>query len=377
MPTLSTFSPTSATVDLTALAHNVSEFRRRLSPGCNIMAIVKANAYGHGAVDVARALLKQGIARVAVVSVDEGIALRSAGINAPIVLLGPLFPEHIEDVLAHQLTPVISDRTVIEPLAKAAARLASPYPIHVKVETGMGRLGLSADEALQVLTTHRLPASLQLEGLMTHLADADGETRDQTDRQLRQFHRVLDGLTAHGIRVPLVHAANSGAAVRCPDAQFSLVRPGIMLYGYHTLPASVPAPDLKPVLSLRTHVAQIRTVPVGGSVSYNATFIAKRPTRVGILPIGYADGFNRRLSNRGEVLVQGRRARVIGLVCMDMVMIDVTDIPSAAVGDDAVIIGRQGTDEITANEVAAWLGTISYEVLCSIGPRVPRIYQGA
>ena len=377
MPTLSTFSPTSATVDLTALAHNVTEFRRQLSPGCNIMAIVKANAYGHGAVEVSRALLKQGIARVAVVSVDEGIALRLAGINAPIVLLGPLFPEHIEDVFAHQLTPVISDRNLIEPLAKAAAGLAGPYPIHLKVETGMGRLGLSADDTLELLTARRLPASLQLEGLMTHLADADGETRDQTDRQLRQFNRVLDGLTAHGIRVPLIHAANSGAAVRRPDAQFSLVRPGIMLYGYHTLPASVPAPDLKPVLSLRTHIAQIRTVPAGGSVSYNATFVAKRQTRVAILPVGYADGFNRRLSNRGEVLVQGHRARVIGLVCMDMVMIDVTDIPSALVGDEVVIIGRQGTEEITANDVAAWLGTISYEVLCAIGPRVPRIYQGA
>lgn len=377
MSTTSSASPTSATIDLAALAHNVTQLSRFLSPGCTIMAVVKANAYGHGSGEVSRALVRQGIARLAVVSIEEGIALRQAGITVPIVVLGPLFPNQINDLFAHRLTPVISDRAVIPALAKHAATFQTPYPVHIKIETGMGRLGLAADESIDLLAAGTLPSCLHLEGLMTHFADADGETSDQTRRQLALFTRVLTTLSAHGIQAPLVHAANSGGAVRVPDAQFSLVRPGIMLYGYHTLPRTVPTPDLKPVLTLKTCVAQLRTIPVGGTVSYNATFVAKRVTRVAVLPIGYADGYNRHLSNRGEVLVHGRRAKVIGLVCMDMVMVDVTDIPGVAVADEVIAIGRQGQDEITAADLAEWTGTIPYEILCAIGPRVPRLYRNA
>jgi len=341
------------------------------------MAVVKANAYGHGAVEVARSLMTQGVARVAVVSLDEGIALRAAGITIPIVILGPLFPEQIYDAIAHRLTPVISDRSLLPTLAQATASLATPYPMHLKVETGMGRLGLATDELLNLIDSGQLPASLYIEGLMTHFADSDGPTTSQTEQQLSLFQKTVSGMTARGLSIPLIHAANSGAAVRYPHSHYSLIRPGIMLYGYHTLPKSIPAPDLKPVLSLRSCIAQMRTIPTGGTISYNATFVAKRPTRVAVLPIGYADGFNRRLSNRGEVLVQGRRAGIIGLVCMDMVMIDVTEIPEAAVGDEVVLIGRQGADQITAADLSEWTGTIAYETLCAIGPRVPRVYQAS
>lgn len=377
MPTISTFSPTYAIVDLSALTHNLTQLRRLLSPGCGIMAVVKANAYGHGAVEVARSLMTQGVARVAVVSLDEGIALRAAGITIPIVILGPLFPEQIYDAIAHRLTPVISDRSLLPTLAQATASLATPYPMHLKVETGMGRLGLATDELLNLIDSGQLPASLYIEGLMTHFADSDGPTTSQTEQQLSLFQKTVSGMTARGLSIPLIHAANSGAAVRYPHSHYSLIRPGIMLYGYHTLPKSIPAPDLKPVLSLRSCIAQMRTIPTGGTISYNATFVAKRPTRVAVLPIGYADGFNRRLSNRGEVLVQGRRAGIIGLVCMDMVMIDVTEIPEAAVGDEVVLIGRQGADQITAADLSEWTGTIAYETLCAIGPRVPRVYQAS
>jgi len=375
VPTISTFSPTYATVDLSALTHNLTQLRGILSPGCEIMAVVKANAYGHGAVEISRSLITEGVVRVAVVSLDEGIALRAAGITIPIVILGPLFPEQIRDVIAHRLTPVISDRSLLPTLAQATASLATTYPIHLKVETGMGRLGLATDELLNLIDSGQLPASLRIEGLMTHFADADGPTTGQTEQQLTLFQSVVNGITARGLSIPLIHAANSGAAVRYPHSHYSLIRPGIMLYGYHTLPASIPAPDLKPVLSLRSCIAQMRTIQTGGTISYNATFVAKRPTRVAVLPIGYADGFNRRLSNRGEVLVHGRRARIIGLVCMDMVMIDVTEIPEAAVRDEVVLIGRQGADQITAADLAEWTGTIAYETLCAIGPRVPRVYQ--
>lgn len=375
MPTISTFSPTYATVDLSALTHNLTQLRRLLSPGCGIMAVVKANAYGHGAVEISRSLMTQGVARVAVVSLDEGIALRAAGITIPIVILGPLFPEQIRDAITHRLTPVISDRSLIPTLVQATTSLTTPYPIHLKAETGMSRLGLATDELLNLIDSGQLPASLRIEGLMTHFADADGPTTSQTEHQLMLFQSVVNGITARGLTIPLIHAANSGAAVRYPRSHYSLIRPGIMLYGYHTLPTSIPAPDLKPVLSLRSCIAQMRTIQTGGTISYNATFVAKRPTRVAVLPIGYADGFNRRLSNRGEVLVHGRRARIIGLVCMDMVMIDVTEIPEAAVGDEVILIGRQGADQITAADLAEWTGTIAYETLCAIGSRVPRVYQ--
>jgi alanine racemase len=341
------------------------------------MAIVKANAYGHGDVEITKALIRQGVLRVAVFSIEEGILLRQAGVIAPIVVLGPLFHEQIADLFAHQLTPVVSDSSVLPALAQVAAALPTPYPIHLKIDTGMGRLGLTEGELANVIGSYRFPTSLQLEGLMTHLADTDGQSTDSTQQQLVQFNEAIKTVTARGFRIPLIHAANSGGAVRFPQAHFSLVRPGIMLYGYHTLPSSVVAPDLKPVLSLRTCIAQLRTIQPGGRVSYNGTFTATRPTRIAILPIGYADGLSRRLSNRGHVLIRGQRATIVGLVCMDMVMVNVTHISGTAVGDEAVLIGRHGEDQITANDIAEWNGTIPYEVLCAIGPRVPRHYQSS
>lgn len=339
------------------------------------MAVVKANAYGHGAVDVTRALLRRGVSRVAVVSIEEGIALRQAGINAPIVVLGPLFPEQIADLLAHQLTPVVSDLDILGPLSNAASRLNSVYPIHIKVDTGMGRLGLSATDADKWLSNSLWRNPLQIEGIMTHLADTDGAAPEATEQQLRSFRQVLSKSEQQGWRVPLIHTANSAGLMRFPQSHFSLVRPGISLYGYHTLPSTVAAPSLKPVLSLRSRIAQIKSVEPGGAVSYNGTFVATRRSRIAVLPIGYADGYSRRLSNRGMVLIHGRRAPVVGLVCMDMVMIDVTDVPSAQVGDEVLLIGQQGTDSIWADEIARWTDTIPYEVLCGIGPRIPRIYR--
>ena len=377
MTSISTVLPTYATVNLAALAHNLSRIRHYLSPGCEVMAIVKANAYGHGAVECAQALTRQGIGRFAVASLDEGIELRQAGLAAPIVVLGALFEEQIVDLVAHRLTPVVSDERILPVLAKAAHSHPTPYPIHLKAETGMGRLGFSPKELSRLLDNPVLRNPLQVEGVMTHLADADGTDTAFTERQLGAFHAILEQVRQRGLTVPLVHTANSAAIVRFPEAHFSLVRPGIMLYGYHTLPTSVPAPDLTPVLSLRTTIVQLRTIPQGGTVSYNRTFVAKRPTRIAILPIGYADGYSRKLSNRGSVLIQGHRAPIVGLVCMDMIMVDVTDIESVQVGETVTLIGQQGGASIWADEIADWIGTIPYEVLCGIGPRVPRLYESA
>ncbi|MGH7184465.1 MAG: alanine racemase, partial [Nitrospiraceae bacterium] len=317
MTSISTLLPTYATIDLAALAHNLSQIKRYLSPGCDIMAIVKANAYGHGAVETAHALARQGIKRLAVASLDEGIALRQAGLSASIVVLGALLEDQVPDLLAHRLTPVISDTHILPTLTKATHSHPAPYPIHLKVETGMGRLGFSPEELLSLLDDPIFRSPLQIEGLMTHLADADGSDSAFTERQLAIFRSMLDQIRQRGFTVPLLHTANSAAIVRFPEAHFSLVRPGIMLYGYHTLPASIPAPDLKPALSLRTTIVQLRTIPRGRTVSYNGTFVATRPTHIAVLPIGYADGYSRRLSHRGSVLIQGHRAPIVGLVCMD------------------------------------------------------------
>lgn len=377
MTSLSTLLPTYATVNLAALAHNLSRIKRYLSPGCEVMAVVKANAYGHGALETAQALTRQGIGRFAVASLDEGIALRQAGLSASIVVLGALFEKQVSDLVAHRLTPVVSDGRILPSLAKAARTHPTPYPIHLKVETGMGRLGFSPEELLSILDNPILRSPLQVEGMMTHLADADGKDSIFTERQLGAFRTVLEQIRERGVTIPLVHTANSAAIVRFPDAHYSLVRPGIMLYGYHTLPATVPTPDLRPVLSLRTTIVQLRTIPRGGTVSYNGTFVAPRPTRIAVLPIGYADGYSRRLSHRGSVLIQGRRAPIVGLVCMDMIMVDVTDLASVQVGEIVTLIGQQGRESIWANEVADWIGTISYEVLCGIGSRVPRLFESA
>jgi alanine racemase len=374
---ISTVLPTYATVNLAALAHNLSCIKRYLPPACEIMAIVKANAYGHGAVRIAHALIRQGIGRFAVASLDEGIELRQAGLAVPIVVLGALFEEQLADLVAHRLTPVVSDEHILPSLVKAVHSQPAPYPIHLKVETGMGRLGLSPEELLSLLDNPALRNPLQIEGVMTHLADADGADSAFTEEQLGAFRAILEQIRQRGLTLPLVHAANSAAIVRFADAHFSLVRPGIMLYGYHTLPASVPAPNLMPVLTLRTTIVQLRTIPQGKTVSYNGTFVAKRPTRIAVLPIGYADGYSRQLSNRGFVLIRGRRAPIIGLVCMDMTMVDVTDLAPLQIGETVTLIGQQGGESIWAGEVAGWIGTIPYEVLCGIGSRVPRLYESA
>jgi alanine racemase len=374
VPITPPFLPTVATVDLTALTHNLSQFRQILSPGCDVMAVVKANAYGHGAIETSRTLIQHGVTRLAVFSTEEGMALRQAGITVPIVVLGPVFQEQFGDIFSSQLTPVVSDPSMLTALAQAAASRAIPYPIHLKIETGMGRLGLTHAELVALISAHKFPPSLRVEGLMTHLADTDATNSDATEEQLRRFRDALKIILKEGFHVPLIHVSNSCGAVRFPSAHFSLVRPGIMLYGYHTLPSTVETPDLRPVLSLKTRIAQLRTIQPGETVSYNRTFTARRPTRIAVLPIGYANGLSRQLSNRGAVLIRGQRAPIAGLVCMDMVMVDVTEIPGTAVGDETILIGRQGNDEITASEIAKWTDTIPYEVLCAINPKIPRLY---
>jgi alanine racemase len=370
------FIPTIATIDLTALAHNVSKVREAIPRGCEILAVVKAHAYGHGMLEITRALGRLGIARFAIASVQEGIALREAGVAVPILVMGAMFPEQLQDAVRFRLTPVIHDKETAQYLAKVLEPTDPPYPVHVKVDTGMGRLGLLPEEALELLQSPLFKGPLRPEGLMTHLADADGEDPTYTHTQLQRFAEVTNRLAIIGLSMPLIHAANSAAILNHRAACFTAVRPGIMLYGYGST-ASGNMIDLKPILRLTTHIAQVRTMAAATPISYNRTYMTASRARIAVIPVGYADGYSRALSNRGAVLIRGRRASIVGRVCMDMTMVDITNIPDAQAGDPVVLIGRQGTQELSAEDLAAWQGTIPYEVLCGIGPRVPRVYTNS
>lgn len=337
--------------------------------------MVKADAYGHGAVPITRALKHAGVCRFGVATVDEGAQLRSAGIDDPILVVGALVPSDLRGLFEYRLTPVIYDLDMARELASLTPAALRPYPIHVKVDTGMGRLGLDPAQLPVLFKEADWARRWVLEGLMTHLADADNTDPSYTTHQLSLFTDALDRLAALGIKPPLVHVANSAGIIKHPATHFSLVRPGIMLYGYHTLPHGNVGVDLRPVLTWQSTVAMIRDVPAGGSVSYNRTFTARRRSRIAVLPVGYADGYDRHLSNAGVVLMHGRRVPVVGRVCMDMTLVDVTDLPEAAPGDPVVLLGSQGSAAVTACDIAQTLQTIPYEVLCAIGPRVPRLYH--
>lgn len=365
---------TFASIDLAALRHNLTVARKHLASSCEILAVVKADAYGHGAPAVCQALVQAGVNRFGVATLQEGISLREAGIQRQIVVLGAVSPKQLPDLVAHDLTPVIYDHALVPDLLPALRSRRAPYTVHIKVDTGMGRLGISPSKVLPLLQSAPFKGPLSLEGLMTHLADADASDRSYTELQLDRFRKVLFELQEAGVTVPLAHAANSAALLHYPHAHFQLVRPGLMLYGYSPTP-HLGDFQLMPVLTLVSRIVQIRSLAPGESTSYNRSFTATRRTRIAVLPIGYADGLNRHLSNRGTLLVKGKHVPIVGRICMDLTLIDITDIPDARVGDEVVLIGRQGALQLWAGTLAETLDTIPYEVLCSIGARVPRIYR--
>ncbi|HYB72279.1 MAG TPA: alanine racemase [Candidatus Sulfotelmatobacter sp.] len=365
-----------AVIDLQALGANLRAVRGLLRPGVALLAVVKANAYGHGSIEVSRALLAAGADALGVAYAEEGVLLRRAGLRAPILVMGPTSPEAAEAVLEQGLAPVVSDLALAERLSSLAAQAGRTVGVHLKVDTGMGRLGVSPEEApAYAAKLGRLPG-IRLEGLMSHFAAAEADDPAVAREQLARFREVDRALRAAGLGAGRRHLANSAGVLALPEAHLDLVRPGILLYGY--TPSARPAARLalRPALTLRTRIAALRVVTKGQGVSYGHTFVAPRDMRVATIPVGYADGVSRSLSNRGEVLVRGRRAPILGRVCMDMTLVDVSATPEAALGDEAVLIGRQGEGIITADDVAAAAGTISYEVLARIGPRIPRTYVG-
>jgi len=363
-------------VDLGALRANTRVLAARARPAA-LLAVVKADAYGHGALPVARAALDAGATWLGVALVAEGAALREAGIEAPILLLSEPAPAAAGAVVAHRLTPVVYTPAAIEALAKAVVEAGGgALPVHLKVDTGMHRVGCTVGEALGLVDTIGARPELVLEGICTHLAVADEPGHAYTTDQVASFDALLADLDRAGTRPPLVHAANSAGLLASPTAHYDLVRVGIGLYGVPPSEALADHAELQPVLSLHARVAHVKDLPAGSRVSYGLRYELDRAARIVTIPVGYADGVPRNLGLvGGEVLVRGRRFPVAGAVTMDQLMVDVGDLPVEP-GEDVVLLGRQGDEEITAGEWAGRLGTIAYEIVTGIGPRVPRQYVG-
>jgi len=364
-------------VDLGALRANTRVLAERARPAA-LLAVVKADAYGHGALPVARAALDAGATWLGVALVAEGAALREAGIEAPILVLSEPAPAAAGAVVAHGLTPVVYTPVAIEALAKAVvdAGGGTALAVHLKVDTGMHRAGCTVGDALGLVDAIGARPELVLEGICTHFAVADEPGHPYTVDQMASFDALLADLERAGKRPPLVHAANSAGLLASPTAHYDLVRVGIGLYGVPPSEALADHADLQPVLSLHARVAHVKDLPAGSRVSYGLRYELDRAARIVTIPVGYADGVPRNLGLvGGEVLVRGRRFPVAGAVTMDQLMVDVGDLPVEA-GEDVVLLGRQGDEEITAGEWARRLGTIAYEIVTGIGPRVPRQYVG-
>jgi alanine racemase len=363
-----------AEVDLDAIAHNARGLKERAGEGTELMAVVKANAYGHGAVPVARTALENGANRLAVNRVLEGVELRQAGLTAPILILGYSLPSESETIVRWDLTPTVTTVEGALALSALSVRQGKVIPIHVKVDTGMGRFGLLPDEVVPFVRRIAELPGLKLEGLFTHFAVADLADKTYTRRQFELYMQVVRQLEEAGFAIPLKHVANSATNLDLPEMHLDMVRCGIALYGLRPSDEVEPAIPLKPAMALKSRVARVRTLPPGSSISYGCTYTTTRPTPVALVPVGYGDGYHRILSNKGSVLIGGKRAPIVGRVCMDQFVVDVTGHEGVRQDDEVVVFGRQGEEEISAEEVATLAGTINYEVVTSILPRVTRVY---
>lgn len=363
-----------AEIDLDAISHNVQAFKRHVGANVEIMAVVKANAYGHGAVPVARAALQAGATRLAVHRMIEGIELRQAGIQAPILIMGYTPSSGATQIVQFQLTPSLITLEFAERLSLQAVAAGTQIPVHIKVDSGMNRYGLLPSEVPEFAKAIVKLPGLNLEGLFTHFATADWTDQTYVLGQLADFKAVVAALNANQIRIPILHAANSAATMRLPEAHFNAVRIGIAMYGLDPSDEWSPVFEIQPALNLKSRVSRVQELPAGAGISYGRTAITEKPTLAALVPVGYGDGFHRILSNKGAVLIHGQRAPILGRVCMDQFVVDVTGIPDVKQDDEVVIIGCQGDATIRAEEIGRLAGTINYEVSTSLLPRVKRVY---
>lgn len=370
----SSIRPTVGEVDLGALAFNFRQIQKRIPEGVKLLAVVKADAYGHGAIPVSHQLEKLGVEYLGVAIPEEGVELRKGGIKTPILVLGGIFGREVDSFFRFRLTPVLFEKDSLKLLSREAEKRKKKAKVHLKVDTGMGRLGVPFNLWADFLKEVRQFPNIEIEGLLSHFSMM-GEERSYTHHQWKAFRKALMIAEEIGISCRYLHMASSATLTIFPAYSANLVRPGIMLYGSYPSPPFQSLIPLKPVMTLKTRIHFLKSVPPGARISYGGTFKAKRESLIATLPVGYADGYSRHLSNRGEVLIRGKRAPVAGKVCMDFITVDVTDIPRVSIGDEVVLIGRQGREQISAEEIARKINSISYEVLCGIGKRVPRIYK--
>lgn len=370
------YHTTEAEVDLAALDYNYHQLRQLAPPEVKFLAVVKADAYGHGAVPVSKRLEELGTDFLGVATVKEGAELREGGVHKPILVLSGVYQEEVDAVLEYHLTPMLYRLEVAEALSAAAGAQGTKVPVHIKVDTGMGRIGVLAEEAAAFMNRLCELENVTIEGIASHFSTADEQNSAFAAEQLERFSQTIEEMKRLNIDPPFCHIANSAALANLPSAHFTVVRPGIMLYGSYPSPSLKAKISLRQVMSWKSRIADLKKAPAGYSISYGRTFVTQRPSIIAAIPVGYADGYHRLFSNRGEVLIKGQRAPVVGRVCMDWTMVDVTDIPGVEVGEEVVLMGSQAGQEITPEEMGEWMGTISYEILCSVGKRVHRIYKG-
>lgn len=362
--------PTRAVIDLGAIAHNIAEVRKQMGDRRRLMAVVKADAYGHGSVEVSWTALRSGADCLGVAIPEEGAQLREAGIEAPILVLGLIQPQEAYKAVDAGLEQTVCSLELAEALDQEAGRVSIHANVHIKVDTGMGRIGVKPQDVCHLAERIRRLRNLNLVGVFSHFASADEADKTSSKRQIEIFDQIVRQLEAKGFDIPQKHMANSAGILDLPQSHYDLVRPGIILYGLYPSNTLSHRVDLRPAMSFQTRIAFLKWVPPGTPISYGQTFVTRRKTRVATLPVGYADGYRRLLSGRSEVLIRGRRAPLIGRICMDMCMADVSHIPHVRPGDDVVLFGR----DPSADEIASMAETINYEILCGVGKRVPRIY---
>ena len=363
-----------AEVDLGAVRYNFNQTKKHVGKGISVLVVVKGNAYGHGIYEVSRVLQEMNADFLGVATIDEALYLRKKGIRSPMLILGSVLPHELEPAVKNNLTLTLCDMDLVRSLDKIAAGLGRKAHVHIMVDTGMGRIGVWHEEAYDFVIRVSGMRNILIEGIYTHFSIA-GRDKFFTTYQIDSFNSLIEKLVASGIHINHRHAANSLATVSLKKSHMNLVRPGLIIYGMYPKKSFSRKLDLRPALSLKTRIVFLKKTPAGRSISYGRTYITQKPTVIATLPIGYADGYGRILSNKAKVLVRGQRAPVIGKVTMDQTMIDVGHVEGVKIGDEVVLIGRQGDNEIRCEELARLAGTIPYEIVCSIANRVPRLYK--
>ena len=368
--------PAIVEINLDNLAHNIKNIRKKVGKDTLIMAIVKANGYGHGAVEVSKIFLANGADRLGVSILQEGIELRKAGIKSDILILNYTSATLYKNIVKYNLTQNIYSYRDAKALSDVAVSLKKDVNIHIKIDTGMARVGFSPDDRSikDIIKISKLP-NIKIEGIFTHFARADEEDKSFTDLQFERFINIIEKLEEEGVYIRIKHASNSAASMDIEKYNLNRIRPGIILYGHY--PSEEVKKDnlyIKPAMTLKSSISHIKTVEEGSGISYNHAYITEDKRKIGTLPIGYADGYSRILTGKSQVFINGKRVEVVGKICMDQMMIDVTDIDSVKIGDEVILFGYEEKNYPTVEEVACWLGTINYEVVCMISRRVPRVY---